>query len=122
MFVFSTKKATETGNLAHNSAQFKQLSAARNASAQAAADFLARTQWRGDAEDAPALDAVNAVDDIRRLYRAYDQTVLAQFEPNTEFTLLNDLMPLARSVRLEESVYEYARTGGHGCRFEAVKD
>jgi len=114
MFVFSTKKATETGNLAHNSAQFKQLTAARNASAQAAADFLARTQWRGDAEDAPALDAVNAVDDIRRLYRAYDQTVLAQFEPNTEFTLLNDLMPLARSVRLEESVYEYARTGGRG--------
>ena len=114
MFVFSTKKATETGNLAHNSAQFKQLTAARNASAQAAADFLARTQWRGDAEDAPALDAVNAVDDIRRLYRAYDQTVLAQFEPNTEFTLLNDLMPLARSVRLEESVYEYARAGGRG--------
>lgn len=114
MFVFSTKKATETGNLAHNSAQFKQLTAARNASAQAAADFLARTQWRGDAEDAPAIDAVNAVDDIRRLYRAYDQTVLAQFEPNTEFTLLNDLMPLARSVRLEESVYEYARTGGRG--------
>lgn len=114
MFVFSTKKATETGNLAHNSAQFKQLTAARNASAQAAADFLARTQWRGDAEDAPSLDAVNAVDDIRRLYRAYDQTVLAQFEPNTEFTLLNDLMPLARSVRLEESVYEYARTGGRG--------
>jgi hypothetical protein len=114
MFVFSTKKATETGNLAHNSAQFKQLTAARNASAQAAADFLARTQWRGDAEDAPALDAVNAVDDIRRLYRAYDQTVLTQFEPNTEFTLLNDLMPLARSVRLEESVYEYARTGGRG--------
>ncbi|MDA4779518.1 DUF6260 family protein, partial [Enterobacter hormaechei] len=51
---------------------------------------------------------------IRRLYKAYDQTVLAQFEPNTEFTLLNDLMPLSRSVRLEESVYEYARTGGRG--------
>jgi len=114
MFVFSTKKATETGNLAANSGQFKKLTAARNASAQAAADFLARTQWRGEAEDAPALDAVNAVDDIRRLYRAYDQTVLAQFEPNTEFTLLNDLMPLARSVRLEESVYEYARTGSRG--------
>ncbi|MGG5838710.1 major capsid protein, partial [Huaxiibacter chinensis] len=45
---------------------------------------------------------------------AYDQTVLKQFEPNTEFTLLNDLMPLSRSVRLEESVYEYARTGGRG--------
>lgn len=114
MFVFSTKKATQTGNLEVNSSQFKKLVSARNASAQAAADFIARTKWRGDAEDAPELDAVNAIDDIRRLYKAYDQTVLAQFEPNTEFTLLNDLMPLSRSVRLEESVYEYARTGGRG--------
>jgi hypothetical protein len=40
--------------------------------------------------------------------------VLQQFEPNTEFTLLNDLMPLSRSVRMEESRYEYARTGGRG--------
>lgn len=114
MFVFSTKQATETGNLEVNSSQFKKLVSARNASAQAAADFIARTQWRGDAEDAPELNAVNAIDDIRRLYKAYDQTVLKQFEPNTEFTLLNDLMPLSRSVRLEESVYEYARTGGRG--------
>ncbi|MDA3989942.1 DUF6260 family protein [Klebsiella aerogenes] len=114
MFVFSTKQATETGNHEVNSSQFKKLSAARNASAQAAADFIARTKWRGDAEDTPELNAVNAVDDIRRLYKAYDQTVLKQFEPNTEFTLLNDLMPLSRSVRLEESVYEYARTGGRG--------
>lgn len=114
MFVFSTKKATETGNLEVNSSQFKKLVSARNAGAQAAADFIARTKWRGDAEDTPELNAVNAVDDIRRLYKAYDQTVLKQFEPNTEFTLLNDLMPLSRSVRLEESVYEYARTGGRG--------
>lgn len=114
MFVFSTKQATETGNLEVNSSQFKKLTAARNASAQAAADFIARTQWRGEAEDAPEVSATNAVDDIRRLYKAYDQTVLKQFEPTTEFTLLNDLMPLSRSVRLEESVYEYARTGGRG--------
>ncbi|HEB9655273.1 TPA: phage coat protein [Yersinia enterocolitica] len=114
MFVFSTKKATETGNIEVNSSQFRKLTSARNASAQAAADFIARTKWRGDAEDAPELTAVNAVDDIRRLYKAYDQTVLSEFEPNTEFTLLNDLMPLSRSVRLEESVYEYARTGGRG--------
>lgn len=67
MFVFSTKKATETGNLEVNSSQFKKLTAARNASAQAAADFIARTQWRGEAEDAPEVSATNAVDDIRRL-------------------------------------------------------
>lgn len=110
MFVFSTKKATETRNLEANQAQFRQLEIARNSSAQAVADLLARATMGEFGQ----LDATNAVDDIRRLYRAYDQTVLAQFEPNTEFTLLNDLMPLARSVRLEESVYEYARTGGRG--------
>lgn len=110
MFVFSTKKATETRNLEANQAQFRQLEIARNSSAQAVADILARATMGEFGQ----LDATNAVDDIRRLYRAYDQTVLAQFEPNTEFTLLNDLMPLARSVRLEESVYEYARTGGRG--------
>jgi len=114
MLAFSTKKATETGNLEANMAQFHELQFARNASAQAVADFIARTRVRGEAANAPALDAVNAVDYIRRLYKAYDQTVLKEFEPNTEFTLLNDLMPLSRSVRLEESVYEYARTGGRG--------
>ncbi|SFN90111.1 major capsid protein [Xenorhabdus japonica] len=114
MFYFSTKQATETGNLEVNQMQFRELEAARNASAQAVADFLARTRWQGEANNAPVLNAVNAIDDIRRLYRAYDQTVLAEFEPNTEFTLLNDLMSLSRSVRLEESVYEYARTGGKG--------
>jgi len=114
MFAFSVKKATETRNLEANIAQFQELQFARNSSAQAVADFIARTRVRGEAANAPALDAVNAVDDIRRLYKAYDQTVLAEFEPNTEFTLLNDLMPLSRSVRLEESVYEYARTGGRG--------
>lgn len=112
MFVFSTKKATETGNLEANKAQFNELSMARNASQQAVADFIGRT--RGVREDGGRLLATNAVDDIIRLYRAYDQTVLAEFQPNTEFTLLNDLMPLSRSVRLEESVYEYARTGGRG--------
>lgn len=110
MFVFSTKKATETGNLEANTAQFRELDAARNSSAQAVADLLARATMG----EFGKLDAVNAVDDIRRLYKAYDQTVLKEFEPNTEFTLLNDLMPLSRSVRLEESVYEYARTGGRG--------
>lgn len=114
MFAFSVKKATETRNLEANTAQFQELQLARNSSAQAVADFIARTRVRGEAANAPALDAVNAVDDIRRLYKAYDQTVLSEFEPNTEFTLLNDLMPLSRSVRLEESVYEYARTGGRG--------
>lgn len=110
MFVFSKALGEKTGNLEVNQAQFRELEIARNSSAQAVADFIARARYGEQGK----LDAVNAVDDIRRLYRAYDQTVLQEFEPNTEFTLLNDLMPLSRSVRLEESVYEYARTGGRG--------
>lgn len=110
MFVFSKALGEKTGNLEVNQAQFRELEIARNSSAQAVADFIARARYGEQGK----LDAVNAVDDIRRLYRAYDQTVLQEFEPNTEFTLFNDLMPLSRSVRLEESVYEYARTGGRG--------
>lgn len=108
MFYFSTKKATETGNLEVNQAQFGALSLERNSSAQAVADFLSRSR------NVLALDATNAVDDIKRLYKAYDQTVLVEFQPNTEFTLLNDLMGLSRSVRISESVYEYARKGSGG--------
>ncbi|EKK4082387.1 phage coat protein [Cronobacter dublinensis] len=114
MFVYSKSLGEKTGNLEVNQAQFRALQAERNATAQAVADFLSRTQWRGAAEDTPTLNAVNAVDDIRRLYRAYDTTVTQQFEPNTQFTLLNDLMPLSRSVRIEQSRYDYARTGGRG--------
>ncbi|QXR24447.1 phage coat protein [Citrobacter freundii] len=110
MLVFSRSIGERTGNLEVNQAQFRELEMARNMSAQSVADFIARARFGENGH----LDAVNAVDDIRRMYRAYDQTVLAQFEPNTEFTLFNDLMPLSRSVRLEESVYEYARTGGRG--------
>ncbi|WKZ94102.1 DUF6260 family protein [Chimaeribacter arupi] len=112
MFVFSRSVGERTGNFEVNQAQFAELQMARNEGAQAAADFLGRV--RGIREDAGRLDAVNAVDDIRRLYRAFDTTVLAQFEPNTQFTLLNDLMPLSRSVRIEQSRYDYARTGGRG--------
>ena len=81
MFVFSKSIGEKTGNFAINQAQWRALDAERNASSQAAADFLARTQFRGAAEDTPYLDATNAVDDIRRLYRAFDTTVLQQFEP-----------------------------------------
>lgn len=110
MFVFSKSIGEKTGNAEVNQWQFNNLQNERNASAQAVADFLARTRFGENGH----LDAVNAVDDIRRLYRAFDTTVLQQFEPNTEFTLLNDLMPLSRSVRIEQSRYDYARTGGRG--------
>lgn len=112
MFYFSKKEAEKRGFTDVQNAQFAALVAQRNQGAQAVADFIGRS--RGISEDVGRLDAVNAVDDIKRLYRSYDQTVLKEFEPNTEFTLLNDLMSLSRSVRIEESVYEYAKTGGGG--------
>jgi hypothetical protein len=114
MFGFSTKEATEKGFIEAQNFQFRELRLARNSSAQAVADLMARIRWRGDAEDVPTLNATNAVDDIRRLYKTFDGKVLDEFKPDTEFTLLNDLLPQARSVRLEESVYEYARKGGRG--------
>ena len=112
MLYFSKKEAEKRGFTAEQNAQFAALAAQRNQGAQAVADFIGRS--RGISEDISRLNVVNAVDDIKRLYRTYDQTVLKEFEPNTEFTLLNDLMPLSRPVRLEESVYEYAKTGGGG--------
>ena len=112
MFYFSKKEAEKRGFTDVQNTQFAALVTQRNQGAQAVADFIGRS--RGVREDIGRLDAVNAVDDIKRLYRSYDQTVLKEFEPNTEFTLLNDLMALSRSVRIEESVYEYAKTGGGG--------
>ena len=112
MLYFSKKEAEKRGFTAEQNAQFAALAAQRNKGAQAVADFIGRSC--GISEDISRLDVVNAVDDIKRLYRTYDQTVLKEFEPNTEFTLLNDLMALSRPVRLEESVYEYAKTGSGG--------
>lgn len=75
MLVFSRSIGERTGNLEVNRAQFRELEVARNMSACAVADFIARARFGEHGH----LDAVNAVDDIRRMYRAYDQTVLAQF-------------------------------------------
>lgn len=96
MFVFSKSIGEKTGNAEINQWQFNNLQNERDASAQAVADLLARASMGQFGK----LDATNAVDDIRRLYRSFDTTVLQQFEPNTAFTLLNDLMPLSRSVRI----------------------
>ena len=124
MFYFSKKEAEKRGFTDIQNAQLAALVAQRNQGAQAVADFIGRS--RGVSEDVGRLDVVNAVDDIKRLCRAYDQTVLKEFEPNTEFRLSNDLMSLSRPVRLEESVYEYAKTGGgvkviHQCLVKLVR-
>lgn len=112
MFYFSKKEAEKRGFVDAQNAQFAELVAARNEGAQAANDFI--NQSRGINGRNGDLNATNAVDDIRRLYKAQDTVVLKEFEPNTEFTLLNDLMGLSRSVHLDESVYEYGKTGGGG--------
>lgn len=112
MFYFSKKEAEKRGFVDAQNAQFATLTAARNEGVQAFTDFI--KQSRGINGENGDLNAINAVDDIRRLYKAQDTVVLKEFEPNTEFTLLNDLMGLSRSVRLDESVYEYGKTGGGG--------
>lgn len=112
MFYFSKKEAEKRGFVDAQNAQFAALTAARNEGVQAFTDFI--KQSRGINGGNSDLNAINAVDDIRRLYKAQDTVVLKEFEPNTEFTLLNDLMGLSRSVRLDESVYEYGKTGGGG--------
>lgn len=112
MFYFSKKEAEKRGYTEIQNAQFAALTAARNEGVQAFTDFIKQSRKiNGENGD---LNATNAVDDMRRLYKAHDTVVLKEFEPNTEFTLLNDLMGLSRSVRLDESVYEYGKTGGGG--------
>lgn len=112
MFHFSKTEAEKKGFTEAQNAQFAALTIARNQAGQAVADFIGRT--RGFDGSSGSYAVTNAVDDIKRLYKTQDQVVIKEFEPNTEFALLNDLMPLSRSVKLEESVYEYAQTGGGG--------
>lgn len=112
MFYFSKKEAEKRGFVDVQNAQFAALTEARRAGMQSVADFINQSRGHNNADN--YLDAINAIDDIRRLYKAQDAVVLKEFEPNTEFTVLNDLMGLSRSVRIDESVYEYAKTGGGG--------
>lgn len=111
MFYFSTNEAAQRGFTEVQQHQFNALSLIRQQSAQAAADFILSAKNR---EPVAGVNAANAADDIRRLYKAQDQMVTKEFKSSTEFTLLSDLMPLARSVKISQSVYEYARTGGDG--------
>ncbi len=112
MFYFSKKEAEKRGFVDAQNAQFAALAEARRAGMQSVADFINRSRGNNNAND--YLNVTNAIDDIRRLYKAQDAVVLKEFEPNTEFTVLNDLMGFSRSVRIDESVYEYAKTGGGG--------
>ena len=57
MLVFSRSIGERTGNLEVNQAQFRELEMARNMSAQAVADFIARARFGDNGH----LDAVNAV-------------------------------------------------------------
>lgn len=95
--------------------QFADLSMARNAAIDThnggrnvmdvLADKLAKMN---------SLNGINAVRSSVDIYKQFDQTVLSQFNAADEFTILNDLTPLSRSVRLNATVYEWARSGGEG--------
>lgn len=111
MLYFSKNEAEKKGYAAAQNAQFAGLQQARNQSVAAVSALINRSHNPAYMGDGTEL-TVNAVQDIKQLYKAFDQTVLKQFQPDTEFTLLNDLMPLSRSVDISESVYDYFRTGG----------
>ena len=111
MLVYSKSLGEKTGNLAVNQYQFGMLTQERDA----AMNHQGVNVMKQLADRITAinhLQGINAVRSPADLYKAFDQTVLRQFEPNTEFTLFNDLMPLSRSVRINQTVYEYAKSGG----------
>lgn len=111
MLVYSKSLGEKTGNLAVNQYQFGMLSMERNAALNhQGVNVMQEIADRLNAVN--HLNGINAVRSPADLYKAFDQTVLRQFQPNTEFTLFNDLMPLSRSVRINQTVYEYAKSGG----------
>ncbi len=106
MLVYSKSLGEKTGNLAVNQYQFGMLSMERNAALNhQGVNVMQEIADRLNAVN--HLNGINAVRSPADLYKAFDQTVLRQFQPNTEFTLFNDLMPLSRSVRINQTVYEY---------------
>ncbi|MCC9584952.1 DUF6260 family protein, partial [Enterobacter hormaechei subsp. steigerwaltii] len=111
MLVYSKSLGEKTGNLDVNQYQFGMLTQERNA----ALNHQGINVMQEMADRLNAVNQLNGINAVRSpadLYKAFDQTVLRQFQPNTEFTLFNDLMPLSRSVRINQAVYEYAKSGG----------
>lgn len=111
MFVFSKSIGEKTNNLAVNSYQFAQLAQERQA-AMNHQGVNVMEEIANRVNIASKLNGINAVRSPLDLYKTFDQTVLSQFTNQDEFTLLNDLTPLSRSVRINATVYEYAKSGG----------
>ena len=111
MFVYSKSLGEKTGNLEVNTYQFGMLSQER----AAAVNHQGVNVMQEIADRLNTINKLNGINAVRSpadLYKAFDQTITRQFEPNTQFTLLNDIMPLSRSVRINQTVYEYAKSGG----------
>ena len=111
MLVFSKSIGEKTGNLAVNSYQFAQLAQEREAAVNHQGVNVMK-EIADRVNMASTLNGINAVRSPADLYKTFDQTVRRQFENKDEFTLLNDLTPLSRSVRINATVYEYAKSGG----------
>ena len=111
MFVFSKSIGEKTNNLAVNSYQFAQLAQERQA-AMNHQGVNVMEEIANRVNIASKLNGINAVRSPLDLYKTFDQTVLSQFTNQDELTLLNDLTPLSRSVRINATVYEYAKSGG----------
>lgn len=114
MFHYSKKKAAETGNLEVNSWQFEQVKRARNAARDSETGMNVMDIMANHMNRVNELNGINVVRGPADLYKAFDQQITRQFEQVGEFALLDRLMPLSRSVRINQTVYEYVRSGGHG--------
>lgn len=111
MFVYSTSLGQKTNNFAINNYQWAQLikereSARNNQGVNVMQEIADRVNMSAE------LNGINAVRSPADLYKTFDQTVVRQFQNQDEFTLLNDLTGLSRSVRINATVYEYAKSGG----------
>jgi len=113
MLVFSRAMGERTGHLAINSYQFSQLVLEREA-AMNNQGMNVMQEIANRINLSSHLNGINAVRSPVDLYRTFDQTVLAEFQNQDEFALLTDLTPLSRSVRINATVYEYAKSGGQG--------
>jgi len=111
MFVYSTKLATETRNLEVNTFQFEMLNQER----EAAINSKGVNVMQEIADRVNMINSLNGINAVRSpadLYKAFDQTVLDEFQNPNEFVLFNDLQQYSRSARINQTVYEYAKKGG----------
>ena len=114
MLYFSRNAAEKTGNALAQEFQFAEIEKARRGAIDAINGQNVMATLAGEVNQQRRAMGINAVTSMQDIYKTFDQQVTAQFTNPDEFTIFNDLQPLAKSVRLSATVYEFARMGGNG--------